>query len=287
MSDLLQNWLNGQYIDQISQQTAVQVDGTGKFTFDNFLMQEKLYNYKNRIAITGGTIAEMMEVIYDVSNRTRPEIPIFEGGMSTELVWDQLLSTAPSAQQPIGTIVGRGKLVGQKGGTVRIHNDNTQHMMYMVIAVTTPRINYSQGNDFRTNLKTYEDYHKPQLDGIGYQDLITDKKAYFDTKVTNTGAVTFFSSGKQPAWSDYQTEINKVRGNFATGASENWMVFDRNYGWDEISQRMADDTTAIDPSKFNNAFSYAALDADNIWAQYSVKDKAIRTMSANQIPKIT
>ena len=43
----------------------------------------------------------------------------------------------------------------------------------MGIASLTPRVDYSNGTKFDMNLKTLDDLHKPQLDGIGFQDLIT------------------------------------------------------------------------------------------------------------------
>ena len=36
-----------------------------------------------------------------------------------------------------------------------------------------------------------------------------------DTRVDNAGNTTFKSAGKQPAWINYQTNVNKARGNFA------------------------------------------------------------------------
>ena len=49
------------------------------------------------------------------------------------------------------------------------------------IASLTPKIDYSQGNKWDMNLKTMDDLHKPALDEIGYQDLVTDQMAWFDT----------------------------------------------------------------------------------------------------------
>ena len=39
----------------------------------------------------------------------------------------------------------------------------------------TPRVDYSQGNDFDVRLMTMNDFHKPGLDQIGFQDLITEQ----------------------------------------------------------------------------------------------------------------
>ena len=46
----------------------------------------------------------------------------------------------------------------------------------MGIGSITPRIDYSQGNEFYNELKTLDDIHKPALDGIGYQDSLTGKE---------------------------------------------------------------------------------------------------------------
>lgn len=288
-SDMLQNWLNTEYIDGVNgvnARSAIQVDSEGKFTIDNLLIKEKLYNYLNRIAVAGATVDDMMEVTYDVTNKTRSEIPTFEGGMSKELVFEQVISNAASEEQPLGTIAGRGKTTGHKGGKIRITNDDTQHAYYMVIASLTPRLKYTQGNKWDMNLKTYEDFHKPAFDQIGFQDLITDQMASWDTKLDVLGNPTFKSAGKQPAWTHYQTEIDRAFGNFAEQNSEGWMIFDRNYEADAVNKTIKDLTTYIDPAKYNGIFAYEARDAQNIWAQFRIEDKATRKMSANQMPKM-
>ena len=48
----------------------------------------------------------------------------------------------------------------------------------MGIVSITPRVDYCQGNDWDMfQLKTMDDLHKPALDGIGYQDLLTYEMA--------------------------------------------------------------------------------------------------------------
>ena len=74
----------------------------------------------------------------------------------------------------------------------------------MGIISLTPRVDYSQGNKWTTNLRTMADMHVPAMDGIGWQDLIVDQKAYWTTDVNMTnGAITWQSEGKQPAWINY------------------------------------------------------------------------------------
>lgn len=288
-SDMLQNWLNTEYIDGvngINARTAIQIDGDGKWTIDNFLIKEKLYNHLNKIAVAGATVDDMMEVTYDVQNKSRSEIPTFEGGMSKELIFEQVISNASSEDQPLGTIAGRGRTAGHKGGKIRITNDDSQHAYYMVIASLTPRLTYTQGNKWDMNLKTYDDIFKPDFNQIGFQDLLTDQMAAWDTKCDAIGTPVYMSAGKQPSWTHYQTEIDRAFGNFAIQNSEGWMIFDRNYEADPVTKRIKDLTTYIDPAKYNGVFAYEARDAQNIWAQFRIEDKAIRPMSANQMPRM-
>lgn len=285
-SDKFNNWLNTESIDDIDERSAVQIDGDGKFTINSLLLKYKLFDHLNRIAVAGGTVDDMMEVTYDVRSISRSEIPTFEGGLSKELVFQQVISNSASESQPLGTIAGRGTLQGHKGGKIRIHNNDTQHAYYMVIASLTPRLMYTQGNGWGTNLKNYDELHKPIFDQIGFQDLPTDEMASWDTKTTNTGIVTLKSAGKQTAWLSYQTEIDRAFGNFAIQNSEGWMIFDRNYDWDEVEKTIKDLTTYIDPAKYNGVFSYKAIDAQNIWLQVKIKDVARRKMSASQMPRM-
>ena len=59
-----------------------------------------------------------------------------------------------------------------KGGKSIIRVNEPCYIMGIVSI--TPRIDYSQGNDWSVNLMTLDDLHKPQLDEIGFQDLLCD-----------------------------------------------------------------------------------------------------------------
>ena len=97
------------------------------------------------------------------------------------------------------------------------------------IVSITPRIDYSQGNRFDVDLDTLDDLHKPALDAIGYQDLTTNKMAWWDGKLSAENTVTVKTVGKQPAWLDYMTNYNKVFGNFAIPDNEMFMTLNRRY----------------------------------------------------------
>ena len=73
-----------------------------------------------------------------------------------------------------------------------------------------------------------DDLHKPILDQIGMQDLITDQMAWFDSE-KGINRMIYRSAGKQPAWINYTTNVNVIRGNFADEAQQMYMTLNRRY----------------------------------------------------------
>ena len=84
-----------------------------------------------------------------------------------------------------------------------------------------------------------DDLHKPQLDEIGFQELITEQMAWWTTEINQAdGTLTYKSAGKQPAWVEYMTSVNETRGNFAIKSQEMFMTINRRYEWDETTGRV-------------------------------------------------
>ena len=55
--------------------------------------------------------------------------------------------------------------------------------MNMALGSITPRIDYSQGNKWWTRLENMDDFHKPTLDAIGFQELIAEEAAAWSTEL--------------------------------------------------------------------------------------------------------
>ena len=150
----------------------------------------------------------------------------------------------------------------------------------------TPRVDYCEGNSWDWELQTLDDLHKPQLDGIGFQDLNESLMAWWKA-ATDTGIET--SVGKQPAWVNYMTNINKTYGNFAIEDNEAFMCLNRFYdcldpsAGDWITEDI-DYTTYINPSKYNYTFAETGIESQNFWVQIAIGAKVRRVMSAKQIP---
>lgn len=291
-SDLFNNWINTTYITGASGITAVTSVNVvaNKFTIDELNLNKKVYEMLNRIALSGGTYDDWLDAVYTQGRQRSAENPIYMGGQIKNIVFQEVISTADqmtSAGQPLGTLAGRGTLGHiNKGGKIIIKVDEPSYIIGIVSIV--PNVDYYQGNDWDNNLKTFNDLHKPALDEIGFQNLITDQMAWYDTVTLTNTTQTFKSAGKQPAWINYMTAVNKVFGNFADQVNMGWMVLTRRYDANHsaATASISDLTTYIDPSKFNVAFANTAIDAQNFMIQIAVKIEARRKMSAKVIPNL-
>ncbi len=287
-SDVFQNWVNTEWIDGdngINEITAVDVSD-GKLTMDSLNLAQKVYNMLNRIAVSGGTYRDWLETVYTAGNyMERPETPVFEGGMTQFIEFDEVISQSATEEEPLGTLAGRGKTTGQRGSG-KLHFKVSEPSYIIGLVAITPMIDYSQGNDWDIMaLKTMDDFHKPALDGIGYEDSMNQYRAWWTGDATADGVITDTAVGKTVAWINYMTNYNKTFGNFASGESESFMCLNRNYERGDDNS-IEDLTTYIDPSKHNEIFADTNIDAMNFWVQTAVGIKVRRNISAKQIPNL-
>ena len=108
-SDIFNNWINTEWLDGengINAITAVSTAGD-EFTIDSLNLAKKVYDMLNRIALSGGTYEDWQEVNYGEQALRRAESPIYMGGMSSEIVFEELVSTAETTDKPLGTLAGR------------------------------------------------------------------------------------------------------------------------------------------------------------------------------------
>ena len=223
------------------------------------------------------------ETVYTNDYIERSETPIYEGGMSAELKFQEVISQSATQDEPLGTLAGRGKTTGQKGGHIVVKASEPSYLIGIVSL--TPRLDYCQGNDFDTTLETLDDIHKPALDAIGFQDRMCETLDWRSVSYDKEGNKYNGSIGKQPAWIDYMTNFNKTYGNFAIKDNEAFMVLNRWYESDPVEQT-GDYTSYIDPQKYNYIFADTDLNAMNFWVQLGVNIKARRMISAKVIPNL-
>lgn len=287
LSDRFNNWLNTEWIDGttggINAITAVDVTD-GKLTMDALILQKKIFNMLNRVAITDGTYQAWREATYGIRSATLPESPIFCGGMQSEIAFDEIVSNAATDEEPLGTLAGRGVATMYKSGR-GLKIKCTEPSMIMALGSITPRIDYSQGNKWWTRLETMDDFHKPTLDAIGFQELIAEEAAAWSTETTEDYTHKYQSLGKQPSWIEYTTDVNETYGEFAAGMPLAFMCLNRVYE-ESTNRTISNPSTYIDPTIYNNIFAESRLSSQNFWVQVAFDVTARRVMSAKQIPNL-
>lgn len=290
-SDLLNNWLNTEWIEGVNGITELtKVDtSSGSFAIDALNLAKKIYNMYNRIAAGGGSYEDWQEAVYSVEANRRAESPIYMGGTSSEIVFEEVVSQSATEEDPLGTMAGKGTQSNKRGGHVEIKV--TEPSYIIGICSITPRVDYSQGNDWEVELDTLDDLHKPALDGIGFEDLLQERGAWWGTYWDETNQTWVKKAiGKVPAWINYMTANNKTHGTFAEPNKTMVMTLNRRYEYRDrraISpNRMGikDLTTYVNPTKYNYTFADSSLAAQNFWVQIGMRIEARRVMSAKQIP---
>lgn len=291
-SDIFNNWLNEELVtgeNGINELSKVSTaDG---LTMDALNYAQKVYNMLNRIVLKGNTYEDWQEAVFAEDALRRAESPIYIGGLSSEIVFDEVVSTASTeteaaGESPLGTLGGRGNQQNKKGGYIEY---KAKELGFIIaISSITPRIDYSQGNKWWTDLNSINDVHKPALDGIGFQDLITENMSGIELVIDQSGNKIRKSAGKIPAWLFYMTAVNECFGEFADKDKLMYLTLNRRYEYEEQADliQIKDLTTYIDPAKHNYAFVDASLTSQNFWVQIGFDVKARRKMSAKIIPNL-
>lgn len=293
-SDIFNNFVRNEWIEgagSIGEKTAIDITANdGKLTMDALNLQQKVYNLLNRIAVSGGTYRDWLDTVYTAGKYIdRPETPVFIGGMTQYIEFDEIISKSASSTeygtQPLGDIaaIGRG---GKPTNSGHIHYQCEEPGYIIGVMAITPMVDYSQGNDFDLNLTTLDDIHKPALDGIGYQNLIQETMVgtTAEYKSPYTANIVQKTFNKTVAWIDYMTNYNKTFGHFAVGGNLDFMVLNRRYDTSQDESTINDLTTYIDPTKHIEIFADTDITSQNFWVQTAMNITRRGNYSAKQIP---
>ena len=153
--DIFNNWVKTDWIDGaggITEITSIDITANdGKLTMDALNLQQKVYNMLNRIAVSGGTYRDWLETVYTAGKYLdRPETPVFIGGMTQYIEFDEVVSKSATetefGNQPLGDIaaIGRG---GKPLNNGHVHYQCEEPGYIMGLMAITPMVDYSQGND--------------------------------------------------------------------------------------------------------------------------------------------
>ena len=139
------------------------------------------------------------------------------------------------------------------------------------------------------------DSFMPEYNGIGYQDvLIGDLNSEFpedwDALQPYAAGVDPFANsvGKQPAWVEYMTAVNKIRGSFCS-TEKSWVLArDMRSSDTATTVGPAGNTVSsayIDPGDWNQPFADQSPTAQNFYAQFYIRDRVRSTVLKRLRPK--
>ena len=70
----------------------------------------KIYNQTNKIAISNRSYEDWMLVVHGQHEAAKTEIPRYEGGVSQDIYFQELRSTAATEDQPAGSFVSNARV---------------------------------------------------------------------------------------------------------------------------------------------------------------------------------
>ena len=141
-SDLNNNWISTEWLDGENGVNALSsvVVSDGKFSVDSLNLAEKVYNMLNRIAVSGGSYDDWLDEVYTHERSKAVHSPQYLGSLIKELAFQEVVSTAESGTEELGTLAGRGKLTGKhKGGKIKFKVDEPSYVIGIVSLTPSDR----------------------------------------------------------------------------------------------------------------------------------------------------
>lgn len=266
------------------------------FQVDQLVTAKKLWNARNKDVITNGSFKDWIRVHFGVTPKIMDDMPTFCGAISSDILFEDIRATTSAK------VGDADQYLGDKGSSAIGYGDSRRFNIVadrpgyvMAIATLVPRVDYYQFTERYALHSKLSDSFIPEYNGIGYQDvLIGDLNSEFPASWDSSASYSakndpFANSvGKQPAWIEYMTAVNKIRGSFCS--TERSWVLARNMRVEgalpSASPVEATVSSAyIDPGDWNQPFADQSATAQNFYAQFYIRDRVRSTVLKRLRPK--
>lgn len=278
--------------------TTVAVSTVGdSFQVDQLVTAKKLWNSRNNDVITSGSFKDWVRVHFGVTPKIMDDMPTFCGATSSDILFEDIRATTSAK------IGDSDQYLGDKGSSAMGYGDSRRFNIevdrpgyIMAIATLVPRVDYYQFTERYVRHTKLSDMFRPEFNGIGYQDvLVSDLNTEFPEGWDASVAVATDknpyaqSVGKQPAWIEYTTAVNKVRGSFCT-TEKSWVLArdmraDTNPSAEISPAKNTVSSAYIDPADWNQPFADQSLSAQNFYAQFYLRHRVRSTVLKRLRPK--
>jgi hypothetical protein len=296
MPDRMNVILNDSFFDKNVSTVTVSTVGDS-FQVDQLVTAKKLWNARNKDVITNGTFKDWIRVHFGVTPKIMDDMPTFCGAVSSDILFEDIRATTSAK------IDDTDQYLGDKGSSAIGYGDSRRFNIVadrpgyvMAIATLVPRVDYYQFTERYALHGRLSDSFMPEYNGIGYQDvLIGDLNSEFpddwDSSVQAAIEADPFaqSAGKQPAWIEYMTAVNKIRGTFCS-TEKSWVLArDMRANPSSTNGESPTENTNfsayIDPGDWNQPFADQSPTAQNFYAQFYIRDRVRSTVLKRLRPK--
>lgn len=280
--------------------TSVQVSTAGdSFQIDQLVTAKKLWNSRNKDAMTSGTFKDWIKSHFGVTPKIMDDMPTFLGATSSNIIFEDIRATTFAKDGDVEQYLGDKGSSGSGYLQSRRHRFVADRPGYlMVLASIVPRVDYYQSVDRYAFHGKLSDSFRPEFNNIGLQDvLISDLNYDFSgvnaaATMSDTNNPAKNAVGKQPAWIEYMTAVNKVRGTFCT-TEKSWVLARdmRNNpaltGDVSTAGPVANTNVSayIHPDEWNQPFAVQDASAQNFLAQFFVREFTRSTVLKRLLPK--
>jgi len=308
--DLFTANLDSAKLNDVYQTNAVQVQN-GVFTWQQLRFSSKLTRLGEITRMVGGRYSDWLAGVFGQESKKNLDIPQYLGSSVMHFRFSETTVTASTEGAQAGDLVGKGSDYQGRFRPIRFTAHEYGVLMTLVSIVPIPA--YGNGIDpFLMKVHATDDYN-PVLDNIGFQDI---PRVWLDAVrggspfgVDNTPKV-FTSSGSDnpwnqvlgsmPAWSEYCTNWDIVRGEFANPQGLPYWVltrffngFTRNIGTDyDFSPSDLPSASGgvlgsyINPQFYQYPFSVQSPNAQNFFLELGYDAKTTLPKSKNVMPTL-
>lgn len=273
--------------------SSVVVSTTGdSFQVDQLVTAKKLWNSRNKDAMSSGTFKDWIRVHFGVTPKIMDDMPTFLGATSTSINFEDIRATTSAIIGDTEQYLGdKASSALGYGSSRRIVCAADRPGYLMVLAQIVPRVDYYQYTKRFTRHTKLSDSFRPEFNNIGLQDvLIGDLNTDFSGVASNVadlpaGDVFATSVGKQPAWIEYMTEVNTVKGTFCD--TENSWVLTRNMSSDPSQSPLKSTAISayIHPGEWQQPFAVQSATQQNFLVQFYINARVRSTVLKRLRPK--
>lgn len=130
--------------------------------------------------------------------------PIYIGGTSDYIQFSDVLQTSPTAESPLGSQAGLGRL-NSNGYVGRFHS--TDYGFIMGVMIVSPEVVYADGVEKFWTDKVQSDLYFPEFANLGFQPILNQRVFVSDNDNVNTNLF-----GYSTRYLEYKTRLNRVAG---------------------------------------------------------------------------